>query len=184
LLFQSWTDEHLEWNPLNYGNLTQIQFHSTELWRPDIMAYNMYQSNPINCHCYYLRRLNDFEFYIQLIFFHSADKGEIDHFGNTLLIVYQEYNSTVIFWVPPASFQVRCNTDYLRWPYDSQFCYIYLGSWTYNGFDVNLTLGENHTEVRADESIEKHELLSWKSDHLAFLNYFLSMKVDEGQGDD
>jgi nicotinic acetylcholine receptor len=74
-----------------------------------------------------------------------VDKSEIDHFANTLLMVF---NNSNVFWVPPAKFQVRCDTDYIRWPYDVQTCMIVLGSWAHDGLDINFTLRENHTKVK------------------------------------
>ncbi|CAL8135333.1 unnamed protein product [Orchesella dallaii] len=52
----AWEDEHVKWDPENYGDLTAIQFASSELWKPDISVLNNY------------------------------DESEIDHFGNSLLM--------------------------------------------------------------------------------------------------
>ncbi|ODN03049.1 Neuronal acetylcholine receptor subunit beta-3, partial [Orchesella cincta] len=52
----SWDDEHVKWNPEDYGNLTDLQFASSELWKPDFGVLNNY------------------------------DESEMDHFGNCLLI--------------------------------------------------------------------------------------------------
>ncbi|CAH1793639.1 unnamed protein product [Owenia fusiformis] len=35
-----WTDFRLQWEPQDYGNLTEIRFMKSEIWVPDIMLYN------------------------------------------------------------------------------------------------------------------------------------------------
>ena len=36
----SWTDDHLKWEPSEFGDLKQIHMGSEEIWRPDILLYN------------------------------------------------------------------------------------------------------------------------------------------------
>lgn len=38
--FQSWTDEHLKWDPKDYGNLDSITQSSKTIWQPDLALYN------------------------------------------------------------------------------------------------------------------------------------------------
>ncbi|RWS27707.1 nicotinic acetylcholine receptor subunit beta3-like protein [Leptotrombidium deliense] len=35
-----WQDEQLQWNPTDYNNLTKIEFEFSELWTPDVIAWN------------------------------------------------------------------------------------------------------------------------------------------------
>ena len=39
-LDQEWFDELLIWDPIEYGNITQIRIPSDEIWLPDIVLYN------------------------------------------------------------------------------------------------------------------------------------------------
>lgn len=36
----NWTDEHLTWEPSDFGNLTKLHFGVDEIWKPDILLYN------------------------------------------------------------------------------------------------------------------------------------------------
>uniref|UniRef100_A0A0N4ZXG7 Neur_chan_LBD domain-containing protein n=1 Tax=Parastrongyloides trichosuri TaxID=131310 RepID=A0A0N4ZXG7_PARTI len=35
-----WIDEILTWNPLSYGNITEIHVPSSKIWKPDLVVYN------------------------------------------------------------------------------------------------------------------------------------------------
>jgi hypothetical protein len=35
-----WDDEFLKWDPKDYGNLTEIRFLPSEIWKPDLLLYN------------------------------------------------------------------------------------------------------------------------------------------------
>lgn len=37
---QSWTDDHLKWNPSDYSNLASITESSDLIWQPDLALYN------------------------------------------------------------------------------------------------------------------------------------------------
>jgi len=74
-----------------------------------------------------------------------VDKSEIDHFGNTRILAY---NDSRLVWVPPTKLQVGCSSNLRRWPYDSQTCIITLGSWAHDGSMLDLEIPENMTTVR------------------------------------
>lgn len=38
--FQSWIDDHLKWDPKEYGNLSTITQSSQTIWQPDLALYN------------------------------------------------------------------------------------------------------------------------------------------------
>ncbi|XP_037079403.1 acetylcholine receptor subunit alpha-L1-like [Pollicipes pollicipes] len=48
-----------------------------------------------------------------------------------------------VFWPPPTKFRSTCAVDVTYFPFDDQTCILKLGSWTYNGFQVDVT---NRTE--------------------------------------
>ena len=45
-----------------------------------------------------------------------------------------------ILWVPPYVFTTTCKMDISLYPFDSQDCEIKFGSWTYNGFKVDIQM--------------------------------------------
>ena len=49
------------------------------------------------------------------------------------------YNGAVV-WQPPAIYKSSCLIDVEYFPYDIQSCVLKMGSWTYDGFQVDLKL--------------------------------------------
>lgn len=77
----------------------------------------------------------------------SADHSETDHYGNVHLVVYPE---GTVLWVPPSIFQAECPLDLTYWPYDTQKCVLLFGSWTKNGWEIDVQLFSNDTNVSTD----------------------------------
>ncbi|KAK8746992.1 hypothetical protein OTU49_016937, partial [Cherax quadricarinatus] len=67
--------------------------------------------------------------------YNNADITEINHYGQTHLLVF----SGLVYWFPPAHISVECPMDLSHWPYDTQTCHIYFGSWTTHGWQVELS---------------------------------------------
>lgn len=47
------------------------------------------------------------------------------------------YNGAIV-WQPPAIYKSSCAIDVEYFPYDVQTCFLKMGSWTYDGFQVIL----------------------------------------------
>lgn len=43
-----------------------------------------------------------------------------------------------VFWMPPAIFKSTCPIDIVYFPFDIQTCKLKLGSWTYDGFKLDV----------------------------------------------
>jgi hypothetical protein len=65
--------------------------------------------------------------------------NEIDHttkkMVDTKAIVYQ---SGLILWVPPVTTRALCKVNLKRWPYDEHICYLKFGSWTHDGYIMDV----------------------------------------------
>ena len=48
-------------------------------------------------------------------------------------------NNGNVFWPPPAKFRSSCKIDITYFPFDDQICELKFGSWTYDGFQVDVT---------------------------------------------
>ncbi|XP_046847523.1 acetylcholine receptor subunit alpha-type acr-16-like isoform X3 [Xenia sp. Carnegie-2017] len=73
---------------------------------------------------------------------------------HTKAIVY--FNGS-IKWLSPSVKKLSCNVDMKFFPYDTQRCYLKIGSWTYDGFALDLK--REHLEMDVSKSLSNHE---WK----------------------
>ncbi|XP_042581157.1 LOW QUALITY PROTEIN: acetylcholine receptor subunit alpha [Cyprinus carpio] len=103
-LKQQWKDVNLQWNPDDYGGIRKIRIPSTDIWKPDLVLYNKYES-----------LLTDGDFAIV-----HETKVLLEHTG-------------MITWTPPAIFKSYCEIVVLHFPFDLQDCSMKLGTWTYGG---------------------------------------------------
>ncbi|XP_054160554.1 acetylcholine receptor subunit alpha-type acr-16-like [Oppia nitens] len=55
---------------------------------------------------------------------------------NTNALVYP---NGMVLWVTPITLKALCKVDLSRWPYDRHLCFIQFGSWTMDGFTMDLT---------------------------------------------
>jgi hypothetical protein len=78
-----------------------------------------------------------------LTLYNSASGSAIDYYGNTHCLVY---STGSVLWVPPTKFDSFCQLDLKYWPFDTQKCEIVIGSWTYSGFQINLTVANEPIE--------------------------------------
>ncbi|XP_042871166.1 neuronal acetylcholine receptor subunit alpha-6-like [Penaeus japonicus] len=76
--------------------------------------------------------------------YNNAEATEIDHYGNVHVVVYPDGK---VLWVPPSIFRARCPIDLTYWPYDTQRCTLLFGSWTKNGWELDLQLLHNRTQI-------------------------------------
>ncbi|XP_022909410.2 acetylcholine receptor subunit alpha-like isoform X2 [Onthophagus taurus] len=124
---QSWYDYKLRWEPKEYGGVHMLHVPSDHIWRPDIVLYN------------------------NKIF--SAD----GNFEVTLATKATIYHQGLVEWKPPAIYKSSCEIDVEYFPFDEQTCVLKFGSWTYDGFKVDLRhmdekAGSNVVEVGVDLS--------------------------------
>uniref|UniRef100_A0A915AFR8 Uncharacterized protein n=1 Tax=Parascaris univalens TaxID=6257 RepID=A0A915AFR8_PARUN len=61
------------------------------------------------------------------------------------------YSNGQINWIPPGIFRASCSIDITWFPFDDQSCYLKFGSWTYNGFAIDLQVD---SEPGTDPSID------------------------------
>ena len=52
-----------------------------------------------------------------------------------------------VFWMPPAIFKSTCPIDIVYFPFDVQECNLKLGSWTYDGFKLDVFFFDGIEEV-------------------------------------
>ncbi|NP_001103389.1 nicotinic acetylcholine receptor subunit alpha 4 isoform 1 precursor [Bombyx mori] len=80
-----------------------------------------------------------------IVLYNNAD-GNCEVTLMTKATVY--YNGLVV-WQPPAVYKSSCSIDVEFFPYDVQTCVLKLGSWTYDGFKVDL----RHMDEQAGSNV-------------------------------
>ncbi|XP_043672313.1 acetylcholine receptor subunit alpha-like isoform X1 [Vespula pensylvanica] len=88
-----------------------------------------------------------------IVLYNNAD----GNYEVTLMTKATVYYSGLVVWQPPAVYKSSCSIDVEFFPYDVQTCVLKLGSWTYDGFKVDLRhmdekSGSNIVEVGVDLS--------------------------------
>lgn len=89
--------------------------------------------------------VGDKEIWLPDILIYNSPTGEnIDYYGSSLCVVTPD---GTVDWKPPSQLQSHCNLDLRYWPFDEQTCSIKMGSWTYDGDELNLTLMSDKVDV-------------------------------------
>ncbi|NP_001297421.1 neuronal acetylcholine receptor subunit alpha-10-like precursor [Aplysia californica] len=70
-----------------------------------------------------------------IVLYNSADDYTSGYMKSKAMV---EYTGNV-FWPPPAKFRSSCKIDITYFPFDDQKCELKFGSWTYDGFQVDIT---------------------------------------------
>ncbi|KAI5711041.1 hypothetical protein M8J75_013597 [Diaphorina citri] len=94
--------------------------------------------------------------------FNSAGGNDVSPFGETYHIASSD---GLISWVPPCQFQVYCHLDLTYWPFDSQVCELILGSWVYDGNNIDFHFEDgNEAEIAQDDSLWEITQVTQKKD--------------------
>ncbi|XP_077262153.1 nicotinic acetylcholine receptor alpha4 [Temnothorax americanus] len=88
-----------------------------------------------------------------IVLYNNAD----GNFEVTLATKATIYHQGLVEWKPPAIYKSSCEIDVEYFPFDEQTCVLKFGSWTYDGFKVDLRhmdekLGSNVVDVGVDLS--------------------------------
>uniref|UniRef100_T1IUC5 Nicotinic acetylcholine receptor alpha 1 subunit n=1 Tax=Strigamia maritima TaxID=126957 RepID=T1IUC5_STRMM len=116
-VLQEWQDYKLVWDPAEYGGVATLHVPSEHIWLPDIVLYN----NSLH-----------FQVLIKLCF--SAEGNYEVTIMTKAILNYTGY----VQWRPPAIYKSSCEIDVEYFPFDKQTCLMKFGSWTYDGYMVDL----------------------------------------------
>ena len=70
-----------------------------------------------------------------------------------------------VFWPPPAKLRSSCKIDITYFPFDDQKCKMKFGSWTYDGFQVDVTNRSARVDLQNYVYSGEWELLGIKVRH-------------------
>jgi len=83
-----------------------------------------------------------------IVLYNNAD----GNFEVTLATKATLYNTGLVEWKPPAIYHSSCEMDVEYFPFDEQTCVMKFGSWTYDGFQVDLR-HQDAQEKNIDERV-------------------------------
>ncbi|KAL4216813.1 Neuronal acetylcholine receptor subunit alpha-7 [Mactra antiquata] len=69
-----------------------------------------------------------------IVLYNSVD----DYTSGYMPSLAMVYNTGRVFWGPVVRFRSSCKIDITFFPFDDQVCYLKLGSWAYNGYQVDV----------------------------------------------
>ena len=96
--------------------------------------------------------------YLTTTLFHNSADG---NFEVTLSTKATLYNSGRVEWKPPAIYHSSCEMDVEYFPFDEQTCVMKFGSWTYDGYQVDLRHQEEEcTSYKEHECTETNPIVN------------------------
>jgi len=106
---QRWFNPILAWDPAKYNNITEINVNPKVIWRPDIVLYNNADED-------------------------KSFGGNLDRLNTRAILKYTGECS----WMAPIILKSQCPIDVKHFPFDTQFCTLKFGSWTYDKARLDL----------------------------------------------
>ncbi|XP_070568557.1 neuronal acetylcholine receptor subunit alpha-10-like [Ptychodera flava] len=105
---ETWMDEMMRWNPLEYDGIDQIRIPSSDLWMPDITLYNNAES----------------------INYAKENESSANCVVNSTGGVFYKSKPTIL--------KSTCQVYVKYFPFDVQMCKMKFGSWAYDSQQVNM----------------------------------------------
>lgn len=66
-------------------------------------------------------------------------------------------NDGTVLWIPPAIFRSACSIDIRHFPFDVQVCHLKFGSWTYDGYKLDINFYDDQASVDISDYVESNE---------------------------
>jgi len=81
---------------------------------------------------------------LYVIMYYSSADMRLKEFRDAMAVV--DSDGTVL-WIPPALFRSSCSIDITQFPFDVQTCQLKFGSWTYDGFNLDIDFYNNVSQA-------------------------------------
>ncbi|PAV71956.1 hypothetical protein WR25_16659 [Diploscapter pachys] len=69
-----------------------------------------------------------------VLLYNSVDQNFDSTYPTNLVV----YSTGQVHWIPPGIFKISCKIDIQWFPFDEQKCFFKFGSWTYDGYKLDL----------------------------------------------
>ncbi|XP_039452807.1 acetylcholine receptor subunit alpha-like 1 isoform X2 [Culex pipiens pallens] len=86
-----------------------------------------------------------------LVLYNNARPSDIEHYGMTNVLIY---NTGEVLWVPPTDYHANCKLNLRFWPFDQQTCFVKIGSWTFDGYKLNIS---EYGKAKVDIDVDNNE---------------------------
>ncbi|XP_061393575.1 acetylcholine receptor subunit alpha-L1-like [Musca vetustissima] len=102
-----------------------------------------------------------------LEFYNNAPNKFIRMHRNGFVTVKQ---NGVVFWSDAVDVNIFCTKDMQKWPHDRHECHLVLGSWTFDGFEVDI-MHVNANESMSFSNVNMHNMeykvVSYNASHVS-----------------
>uniref|UniRef100_A0A1I8PR10 Neurotransmitter-gated ion-channel ligand-binding domain-containing protein n=1 Tax=Stomoxys calcitrans TaxID=35570 RepID=A0A1I8PR10_STOCA len=112
-----------------------------------------------------------------VLMYNSADEGFDGTYATNVVV----RNNGSCLYVPPGIFKSTCKIDITWFPFDDQRCEMKFGSWTYDGFQLDLQLqDEAGGDISSFITNGEWDLLGMLTNEKRFYLHFMSLfsKID------
>ncbi|XP_020901747.1 neuronal acetylcholine receptor subunit alpha-10 isoform X2 [Exaiptasia diaphana] len=129
----SWKNHLLRWNATAYGGIKAINITPLKMWLPDIVLHNNAEEN--------------------------LPSGTLYQFKTKVMLT----SDGKCTWYAPTILRSGCNIDITYFPFDDQLCELKFGSWTFNGFQVNIVQMREDADLGFYMESSEFKLISAKA---------------------
>ncbi|CAJ0954853.1 unnamed protein product, partial [Mesorhabditis belari] len=100
-------------------------------WDDELLRWNPSQFGGITS----IRLPCDLIWLPDIVLYNNADDYTAGFMRSRAMVLH----TGTVFWPPPTQLRSTCKIDVTYFPFDSQHCSLKFGSWTYHGFQVDIT---------------------------------------------
>ncbi|XP_064629772.1 neuronal acetylcholine receptor subunit alpha-7-like [Lineus longissimus] len=87
--------------------------------------------------------------------YNSAEDSRLFPQDNHIHVVI--YSDGTVLWIPTRELQAKCAMDLRRFPFDSHTCALKFGSWTFDGFKIDLDFYEGRRAIDMNDFVQHSE---------------------------
>ncbi|XP_048577598.1 neuronal acetylcholine receptor subunit alpha-10-like isoform X2 [Nematostella vectensis] len=132
---QAWLNPFLKWNASAFGGITTINVDPKRIWKPDIYLYNKLVNGFLKTH-WKVWTVNKLFGDRRMGTMNTVDDqtGAMNQFDTHVTLSFTGQS----MWLAPKILKSSCKFDVTHFPFDEQKCDLKFGSWTYDGFHLDI----------------------------------------------
>ncbi|CAG5133399.1 unnamed protein product, partial [Candidula unifasciata] len=123
-------------------------------WRDEKLEWNLSDYNNISV----LRVPCDFIWLPDIVLYNSVENHNKGYMKSLAMV----HSDGSVFWPPIVRMRSSCKMDITYFPFDDQLCGLILGSWAYDGFQVDVTNRSENVDLSNYVDSGEWELLDTK----------------------